>query len=376
MKVRVAVVGAGVISQAVHLPAARRLAAEVELVTAYDLSPARTAHVCAAYGLRAAASFDEVLDADDVDAVMIATPGSHARLTRAALSAGKHVLAEKPLALTVEDSQELEKLAADRGLVLQVGYMKMYDPAVLAANAQLDAIGELGLARITVLHPADRPQVEHVRVRPFDDVDPAATEAALANEDRSTRRALGDAPAEVAQLYRGVLTASLSHELSVLRALGVPLPTRFSHVELWPWPTTTSPPSLLATAPLASGARLVLSWNWLPDHPEYREEVAFLGARGRLHLDMAPPYLLEERSTLRLERVDADDGHTEEVVQRAGRDSAFVHQLARFVRAVRGEEPVHSTASGAAEDLRCLQALVVALGAQRGFTVGGEAADL
>lgn len=371
--VKLGVIGAGVISQAVHLPAARRLATDVSLVTVHDLSPGRTAEVAAAYGIRPAASASELFAADDVDAVLIATPGSHAELAREALEAGKHVLAEKPLALTIADARSLEALAQREGLVLQVGYMKMYDPVIAAAAERRDQIGPLGLARVTVLHPADAPQVAHVRVRPHDDGDAQVAARAAADEARATERALGAVPEPIGRLYRTLLNGSLIHELSVLRGLGVPLPTTFSHVELWPWPPADEPPSLLALAPLGDGGRLVLSWNWLPDHPEYVEEVALFGRAGRLKLQMAPPYLLEARSTLQLDR--HADGLSEAVDVRPGRDSGFVTQLERFVGAIRGDEPVRSAASGTVEDLRCLQALVARLGEQLGFEVGGEAAD-
>jgi predicted dehydrogenase len=369
--IRLGVIGAGTISQAIHLPAARRLASDIELTAIHDLSPQRTREVAHSFGARPAESAEALISAADVDAVVIATPGSHAELTTIALHAGKHVLAEKPLALTIADVRRLDELATEHGVVLQVGYMKMYDPAVAVAAERRGDLGDLGLARITVLHPADAPQVAHVRVRPHADGDPRAVDRAVAQEIEATRRAIGDVHETVGHLYRGQLNGSLIHELSVLRALGFSLPTTFSHVELWPWPAEGSPPSLLAVAPLEGEAQLVLSWNWLPELPEYREEVALFGSRGRLHLDMAPPYLLEERSTLRIERTAAV--HTEELAVRAGRDSAFVCQLERFVAAIRGDEPVLSTAAGAIEDLRCLQGLVRTVGDRLGFEVGGEA---
>jgi predicted dehydrogenase len=370
--VRLGVIGAGTISQAVHLPASRRLAGDIELTAIHDLSPRRTREVAQSFGARPEGSAEALISAEDVDAVLIATPGSHADLTATALEAGKHVLAEKPLALTIADVRRLDQLANAHGVVLQVGYMKMYDPAVAVAAERRQDLGDLGLTRVTVLHPADAPQVAHVRVRSHADGDPAVVERAVAREIEATLRAIGDVPEAVSNLYRGQLNGSLIHELSVLRALGFTLPTTFTHVQLWPWPSDGAPPSLLAVAPMEGGSQLVLSWNWLPEHPEYREEVALFGSRGRLHLDMAPPYLLEERSTLRFEHTAG--AHTEELTVRAGRDSAFVCQLERFVAAIRGDEPVHSAAAGAIEDLTCLQGLVRALGGRLGFEIGGEAA--
>lgn len=92
---------------------------------------------------------DEAADAFDdpaVDAVVVATPTStHYKLARAALLAGKHVLVEKPLATVVSEAEELCRLAEERGLVLMVGHVFLFNLAVQRAKAYLDEdrIGKL-----------------------------------------------------------------------------------------------------------------------------------------------------------------------------------------------------------------------------------------
>ncbi|MHC5066031.1 MAG: Gfo/Idh/MocA family protein [Planctomycetota bacterium] len=79
-----------------------------------------------------------------VDAVVIATPtASHAELVRAALEAGKHVMVEKPLSHDTKSSAELSDLAADKGLVLLVGHIFLFNPAVQWVKQVLDS-GDLG----------------------------------------------------------------------------------------------------------------------------------------------------------------------------------------------------------------------------------------
>lgn len=76
--------------------------------------------------------FRALVDADDVDAILIATPVHlHARQTVAALLAGKHVYLEKPLAGTVEECREVRDVcreAAPCGLVFQIGLQRRYNP--------------------------------------------------------------------------------------------------------------------------------------------------------------------------------------------------------------------------------------------------------
>jgi predicted dehydrogenase len=94
--------------------------------------------------LRVTASVDDVLESPDVDAVVLVTPiATHYDLARRALTAGKHVMVEKPLANTVEQCRELIEMADRNGLVLMPGHTFLYSPPVLAVKELIDA-GELG----------------------------------------------------------------------------------------------------------------------------------------------------------------------------------------------------------------------------------------
>lgn len=93
---------------------------------------------------RAADEAEQVLADPEVEAVVIATPpATHGRIGALALSAGKHVLLEKPLATSVREAEELVKLADRRGLTLMVDHVFLFSPAVRAIKSLLDA-GELG----------------------------------------------------------------------------------------------------------------------------------------------------------------------------------------------------------------------------------------
>ncbi|ACY12948.1 Gfo/Idh/MocA family protein [Haliangium ochraceum] len=93
---------------------------------------------------RQTATFEDLLDADDVDAIVLATPAvAHAKQCLAALAADKHVLVEKPLALTEEDGREVQRAAQASERVLMVGHLMLYHPAV-EHLATLIERGELG----------------------------------------------------------------------------------------------------------------------------------------------------------------------------------------------------------------------------------------
>lgn len=88
-------------------------------------------------------SFDELLDSS-VEAISLATPAStHAQLASRALRSGKHVLIEKPIALSVSEARDLIELAQSCGKILMVGHTFIYNPAVQAVK-QLIQSGGLG----------------------------------------------------------------------------------------------------------------------------------------------------------------------------------------------------------------------------------------
>jgi predicted dehydrogenase len=110
-----------------------------------DRDPARLAPVAHRYpSVRTTQSYEDVLDAGDVDAVLLATPvGTHYALARRALRAGKHVFVEKPLAESSAECRELIALAGERSLVLMPGHTFLYSPPARKVKELLDA-GELG----------------------------------------------------------------------------------------------------------------------------------------------------------------------------------------------------------------------------------------
>jgi predicted dehydrogenase len=103
-------------------------------------------HKCAASCPRAeqVQDFEKVLANADVAAVAIATPAAtHAPLAKAALQAGKHVLLEKPMTLSVREAEELVRLAESRKLTLMVDHTYIYSPAIDKIKSLIDS-GELG----------------------------------------------------------------------------------------------------------------------------------------------------------------------------------------------------------------------------------------
>lgn len=87
---------------------------------------------------------DEVLRDPTIDAIVVATPAAiHYEYAKKALLAGKHVLVEKPLAMTTKEAQELIALSKEKQKTLMVGHTFLYNAAVRKAKEYIDN-GELG----------------------------------------------------------------------------------------------------------------------------------------------------------------------------------------------------------------------------------------
>ncbi len=103
----------------------------VRLAGVVDADPGRAASAAAVYRTAALPTLEELFAC--VDAVTVATPTSqHHAVAAKALAAGKHVFIEKPITETVGEAEDLCRRAADGGLVVQVGHIERFNPAILA----------------------------------------------------------------------------------------------------------------------------------------------------------------------------------------------------------------------------------------------------
>ncbi len=121
----------------VHAHAARAAGAELVAVATTSLERARSA--AERLGAARAAFADDILAASDVDIVHICSPNStHARMTLAALAAGKHVVCEKPIATTMDDAVSIARAADEAGRIVAVPFVYRFHPLVRETRARLE----------------------------------------------------------------------------------------------------------------------------------------------------------------------------------------------------------------------------------------------
>ncbi len=132
---RVAVVGVGALGQ--HHARVYAGLPEADLVGVYDIQPDRSREVAERYACPVLPHLRDVIER--ADAVSVAVPTvDHHRVVRALLEAGKDVLVEKPIAATLDEADDLVRLAEAHRRVLQVGHVERFNPAVdlLRAHAR------------------------------------------------------------------------------------------------------------------------------------------------------------------------------------------------------------------------------------------------
>ena len=156
---RIAVLGCGRIGQMHAANVAKHPRAE--LVTVYDVNQAAAETVAKALGVTAAASAAEVFASPNVDAVLVATATpTHADYIEMAIAAGKPILCEKPIDLSLARVNACAAKIGNTSLPIQLGFNRRYDPGHASARSAMLAgdIGDLHQVIITSRDPAIPPR--------------------------------------------------------------------------------------------------------------------------------------------------------------------------------------------------------------------------
>lgn len=142
--IRIGIIGSGGIAGE-HARAYKNIGA-VEIVAVADIIPGRAEQFIERWGLIGAAGFDDhrrLLELD-LDGVSICTPNiAHYQTAMDALQAGKHVMLEKPMSVTLEESVDMVRAAQKTGKMLNIGFQPRYDPNMELVK-ELVQSGQLG----------------------------------------------------------------------------------------------------------------------------------------------------------------------------------------------------------------------------------------
>jgi predicted dehydrogenase len=230
--IRVGIVGCGEVSQIIHLPSLAMLPEQFRVTALCDVSRKVVDGVAERWGVSMEHRFldyRELVIRHDVDAVLIANPNAyHAEVILAAASAGKHVLVEKPMCVTLREADAIIAAQQRNDVTIQVGLMRRYAPAFLQACQMVRAMGEIRVARVHDIIGQNGLIINQTsRVMRGDDIAPEILEAGRALNGRLVREAVGEAPQELYNAYQMLLGLS-THDISAMREL-LGMPKRVLH---------------------------------------------------------------------------------------------------------------------------------------------------
>jgi predicted dehydrogenase len=353
MRIKIGVVGCGLIAQMMHLPHLSELADVYEVVALCDVSPGTLKHVADRYHVpRRHIDYRDLLK-EDLDAVAVLSADSHGQVVIDALRADKHVLTEKPLCYTLREADEVLAAHRQAGTVCMVAYMKRYDPGFRYAAPLIRHLPDLQAVHVTVLHPSAANQAGHHDLRRFADV-PAETGTRLrAEQERLIREAIGEFTPLERRVFAGNLLSTLVHDINMLRTLsGDPEEVLFTDV----W---AGGDSMMTCLRYASGVRATISLHYLWDLADYEETVMYLGRSDRVRLVFPSPFFRNIPTEAFVEGME--DGHPFEKRVTASMEEAFKEELVHFADCVTTGRAPETTPAEARGDVELLHRIFGAI---------------
>ena len=361
-RVRIGVVGCGMVAQAMHLPYLSELQDRFELAAVADPSRIVREAIAARYGV---AGIHEdhrgLLEGEGLEAVLIAAPAAaHAEIVLHALDAGLHVFVEKPLCITLADADRIVAARDRAGRIVQVGFMKRYDPAWERMLAELpDSVDALRYVRVMCHDPEWVPFFAPGDIVKGPDVPAAVIEATRRSESEQVEQAVGDGSPEAVFAFSDAYLGSMGHDVNavhgLLERLGEPLPGRVADAAWW-----AGGRAITGSVVLSNGARWDSAWIQLLDIREYRETISLYFEGSLRQLAFPSPWLKQTPTVY--ERSEADE--LDRTVRRfESHREAFRQELVHFHACVTAGAVCKTPPEQARVDMELMTAMFAAASA-------------
>lgn len=230
-KIKVGVIGCGLIAQSMHIPHLKELEDRYEIEAICDISEKLVNKVGDYYNVkRRFTDYEKLLDTN-IDAILVLTY-LHSDESIAAARAGKHVFVEKPAAFSVWEVDRMIAAAKENNVVLMVGHMQRYDPAYEYALPLIKKMRDVKLVRLhTLVGPNDAFINNIYNIWHFDDV---ALEKSNELEKKKKERiemAIGKVSQNLQEAYEFMIMLS-SHDMTILRGM-FGEPNKIKSADIW-----------------------------------------------------------------------------------------------------------------------------------------------
>ncbi|BGP19001.1 hypothetical protein JCM10213_009290 [Rhodosporidiobolus nylandii] len=358
--VRVGIVGCGEVAQTVHLPTFQLLSHLFKVTALCDVSPSFLKHCATKFGIeRTYSHVADLIKDDQVDLVMILTADEyHADCAVQAADAGKHVLIEKPMALTHEDAQKIIDAQERNKGVIFVGYMRRYAAAYEWFKEEVQKLKSISYVTVRDIIGLNSFFVEQSGSFPraFNDFPADATFDRASRGKAIAEKALS---AERAASSRDVFTYRLlgslgSHDLSAMREL-LGVPKRCIAAS-----RASGDPSTFITAMLEYDGFTATYESGVDQVPDFDAHIEVIGDGKRLKLKYDTPYVKGLPIVIEIKEADENGHYVERAVRPTYKD-AYTLQHEQLHAALTEGKPWKTTPQDAAEDLKIFDMIMSAL---------------
>jgi predicted dehydrogenase len=350
-RVRVGVVGCGEVSQIIHLPTLAQLADRFEVSALCDVSRTVLDGVGDAWGVgKRFDDFTALAEQPDVDVVLVANPDPyHADATLAALAAGKDVLVEKPMCLSMRECDAIVAAAEAAGAIVQVGYMRRHAAALDAAKRALDELGEIRFARVHDVIGHNHLIIERTsRVIRGDDVPPEVGTAQAERRVALIEESVGPLPPDVRSAY-DLLLGLGCHDISAMRELlGLPRGVAYA---------TTRHHGTYVSATLDYGPYVCQYETGVDAIPRFDAHIEVYGAERVLRVQYDTPYVRNLPVRLHVTEANGSGGLVERAIHPTWGDP-FVSEWLAFADCVAQRRQPRASAADFRHDLELFGAMV------------------
>lgn len=363
-RLRVGVVGAGLIARVMHLHYLREMADRFEIAAICDVAMVNATACAAAFGIpRSYDDWRRLLD-EPLDAVLVLTSGSHAEIAIEAARRGIHVLVEKPMCFSTTEGRAMVAAAEDAGVVLMVGYNKRYDDAYVAFRQSVAELDDPRFVRVTTLESPIPPYLAHLDLGPSARPTQALLDRFEAEAEAAVTQAIGPEYDYARIAFRSVLLDTLVHELNAVRGLlGEPDAVQWADLR----PGTATVMLRYASLPVA------IHWIDLPGIARYQMELAAYAPGRRLSLSFPSPFLRNEPSRLTIEEGEVGTALSRATEQVTSYESGFKRELAAFRTAILDGTPVPTSGRDGLADIALCETIIRCL--RSGVPIVAPSAD-
>ncbi len=355
--VRAGIIGLGEVAQIIHLPILESLNTRFQVTAICDISPMLLAAMGERYRIPASArhtDFRDLVARDDVDVVFVLNSTEyHAECAIAACNAGKHVLIEKPIALTIEDASLIASARDKGGVQVMVGYLRRFAPAFVEAVDEVRNLDRIRYVRVRDIIGHNRLIIEQSsNVLYPDDIPQEAVADRQARNRAMTDTAIGDDAGATLRRAYGLLAGLSSHDLSAMRELLGGPPQRVVSAVAWDGGN-------FLTVLMDYGDFGAFLETGSDGQRRFDAHLEVLGTSRSVKVQYDTPYIRHLPTTLELS-CEEGDRHVETVIRPTYKDP-YTHELEELYEVVVNGQQPKTSVEDSLEDLHLFGQIIEAM---------------